>query len=408
MSLQQAIRILPCLALVLLPTLLPAQTPPEELQRALQMLDQGESVEHLVLNLGDINFATGKAALGSQGKAYLDQIARLLKAAPNMELMIRGYADNTGSAATNEQLSVSRAINVRNYLIGKGIAEKRLQARGLGSSNPIADNSTPEGRAKNRRVEMEILRNETVQTVQDIIVLRDGQRIGAMVQSYDAQQVAYRQFSSADEQQIATGQVEKIIFADGREVHFDQPLPEAHPPAAPSPAAPQRRSSFRPFATAEAFHQGQFVIGGGLGLGSNIGIGYRDHRVSLPPVWMVLELPIGHNLGLSLAGGAMRWSPKESEDATFSYYTLAPRLAYHLNLGSTIDLYAGAAINGRLVTLEVERLDGEPLTDSNHKIDASLFVGLRYYLNNTLGIYGEYGGDGPACAKFGLALRLGQ
>jgi outer membrane protein OmpA-like peptidoglycan-associated protein len=402
-------RILSCffLASLVLPALLYAQSSQDELQSALQMLDRGESAEHLVLNLGDINFASGKAALGSQGKAYLDQVAQLLKAAPNMDLMIKGHADNTGSAAINEQLSSGRAIAVRNYLIGKGIAENRLQARGFGSSNPIADNSTTEGRAKNRRVEMEILRNETVQTVQDLIVLRNGQRIGAMVRYYDEQQVAYRQFSSADEQQIGTGQVEKIIFADGREVSFDQPLAEA-PPAAPSPASPQRSFSFRPFATAEAFHQGQFVISGGLGLGSNIGIGYRDNRISLPPVWMVLELPIGHNLGLSMAGGVMRWAPKESEGVIFSYYTLAPRLAYHFNLGSTIDLYAGAAVNGRLVNLEVERLDGEPLTDSNYKIDASLFVGIRYYLNDALGLYGEYGGDGPACAKIGMALRLGR
>lgn len=382
-----------------------AQTPDDELQTVFQKLDRGESVEHMLIHLGDINFATGTAALEPAAKTYLDKVAKLLRSVPNMTLLVKGHADNTGSATVNERLASDRASAVRNYLILQGIAAIRLSAQGFGSSMPVSENTSAEGRAKNRRVELEILKSETVKNLHDVIVLRNGERIGAIVRNYDMGRVTYRQFSDANEQQIPTAQVEKIIFADGRVVEFAL-ADNAKPAPAPREKTP---SKFNPFGRSAAFHPGQFVMGLGLGVENNVGIKYRDSEVKLPPVWAVLELPLKHNLGVGVSAGAMRWQPKSNDDDTqFIYYSVAPRVSYHFNLGRNFDLYTGLAITARFVNLKAERENANPVSITNHRIDVGLLGGLRYYFNNVLGLYGEYGNDNVACARIGLALRFGH
>jgi len=97
-----------------------------------------------------VTFATGSASIDAQGRALLGAIAACLK---NGHYEVAGYTDNVGSAAGNARLSKARADAVRTYLIGKGVAGERLTATGYGADHPIADNTTAEGRAKNRRIE---------------------------------------------------------------------------------------------------------------------------------------------------------------------------------------------------------------------------------------------------------------
>ena len=75
---------------------------------------------------------------------------------PDSKLKISGYTDSSGNDDSNLKLSDRRAQSVRTYLVDKGIGENRINAKGYGESNPIADNSTPAGRRKNRRVELKI------------------------------------------------------------------------------------------------------------------------------------------------------------------------------------------------------------------------------------------------------------
>jgi outer membrane protein OmpA-like peptidoglycan-associated protein len=69
---------------------------------------------------------------------------------------VEGHTDNTGSVETNNELSLRRAISVRDYLISQGVAASSTDVAGLGSARPIADNTTADGRARNRRVEIVI------------------------------------------------------------------------------------------------------------------------------------------------------------------------------------------------------------------------------------------------------------
>lgn len=102
-----------------------------------------------------ILFDTGKSTLSASSRTSLDKFADAVKTSPDTDLTIYGHTDNTGSRDVNDKLSQQRAQAVANFLMGEGVPESRFNTvKGLSMDDPIADNSTPEGRAKNRRVEI--------------------------------------------------------------------------------------------------------------------------------------------------------------------------------------------------------------------------------------------------------------
>ena len=102
----------------------------------------------------DISFDTGKAAIKPNMRPILDRFAQTLKDNPATKLRIVGHTDNTGSDAINNPLSLERASSARNYLEDRGVAGSRIETVGRGSREPVADNSSDAGRAKNRRIEV--------------------------------------------------------------------------------------------------------------------------------------------------------------------------------------------------------------------------------------------------------------
>lgn len=106
------------------------------------------------LTLENVNFDYDKSTLRPDAAATLDEAAATLKEWGNVQVEVAGHTDSKGSDAYNKHLSIHRANAVRDYLIGKGIEASRLTAKGYGESQPVADNSTEEGRFKNRRVEL--------------------------------------------------------------------------------------------------------------------------------------------------------------------------------------------------------------------------------------------------------------
>ncbi len=101
-------------------------------------------------------FDTGSATLQPASNEQLGNIAAILKAYPQVKIKIGGYTDNTGDKAANLKLSQDRANNVMNELVTLGVASDRLDAQGYGEDHPIADNSTDEGRQKNRRISLRV------------------------------------------------------------------------------------------------------------------------------------------------------------------------------------------------------------------------------------------------------------
>jgi len=105
-----------------------------------------------------VQFETGTAQLRPESDAILSQVAKVLTEHPELELVeVQGHTDDTGTAELNRTLAHDRAAAVVQWLVGHGIAASRLSGKGYGQARPIADNTTEEGRAKNRRVEFVIL-----------------------------------------------------------------------------------------------------------------------------------------------------------------------------------------------------------------------------------------------------------
>jgi outer membrane protein OmpA-like peptidoglycan-associated protein len=102
----------------------------------------------------DISFDVGRADIKPNFSPILDRFAQSLNQNPAATVRIIGHTDSTGSDVINNPLSVNRAASTRDYLVGRGVASQRIAIDGRGSQQPIADNSTEAGRARNRRVEI--------------------------------------------------------------------------------------------------------------------------------------------------------------------------------------------------------------------------------------------------------------
>ncbi|NRD49250.1 OmpA family protein [Corallococcus exiguus] len=107
---------------------------------------------------GSVLFATNATELLPAARDRLSEVATALKEAKN-PLLIEGHTDSRGAEGYNDQLSERRAESVRNFLVNQGVPQDRIQVRGMGENRPVASNSTAEGRANNRRVEIVVERN---------------------------------------------------------------------------------------------------------------------------------------------------------------------------------------------------------------------------------------------------------
>ncbi|PKL98260.1 MAG: hypothetical protein CVV17_10625 [Gammaproteobacteria bacterium HGW-Gammaproteobacteria-7] len=105
---------------------------------------------------GDV-FATGQSALRPEARDNLNRLIEFVQRRPEAQVLIEGHTDSSGSASQNQTLSEKRAQSVRQALIEEGVDPRRLTAVGMGQGQPIGDNATAEGRARNRRVEVIVL-----------------------------------------------------------------------------------------------------------------------------------------------------------------------------------------------------------------------------------------------------------
>jgi outer membrane protein OmpA-like peptidoglycan-associated protein len=134
----------------------------EDQKKAMEQATQGTGVavtqtpdNQLKLNIpSDISFDTGRSDIKSNFAPVLDQFANGLRSNPSAEVRIIGHTDSQGSDSVNDPLSVQRAASTRAYLASRGVDSARVAIDGRGEKEPIADNNSNEGRAKNRRVEI--------------------------------------------------------------------------------------------------------------------------------------------------------------------------------------------------------------------------------------------------------------
>lgn len=114
--------------------------------------------DSLSMDADKFGFETGSAKLKADAKAFLDNLANDLNANPAWTVKVAGHTDNVGSEGINQVLSIKRAESVKAYLASKGVAAERIAAEGFGLSKPLVCNDTEEGKSKNRRVEIIIVK----------------------------------------------------------------------------------------------------------------------------------------------------------------------------------------------------------------------------------------------------------
>lgn len=120
----------------------------------LTLTPKGQTIvlDHLI-------FAQGKAVIDPKSFGSLDEVAQMMKENAKIEIQLEGHTDNVGSAKANLALSQDRVDAVKKYLVSKGISKSRIQTKAFGGTQPISNDMSPEARAKNRRVEMRILKD---------------------------------------------------------------------------------------------------------------------------------------------------------------------------------------------------------------------------------------------------------
>ncbi|HLO62000.1 MAG TPA: OmpA family protein [Azonexus sp.] len=134
----------------------------QEQKAAMEQATQGTGIgvtqtadNQLKLDIpSDLSFDSGRYDIKPGMHAVLDRFATTLNQNPVTTVRIVGHTDNVGSDATNNPLSVNRAAATRDYLVSRGVASNRISIDGRGEHEPVADNATAAGRAKNRRVEI--------------------------------------------------------------------------------------------------------------------------------------------------------------------------------------------------------------------------------------------------------------
>jgi outer membrane protein OmpA-like peptidoglycan-associated protein len=123
----------------------------EQFNRVLETRDTSRG---LIVNMGDVLFATGKYNLRPEAQIVLAKLSGIILSHPGLNLAVEGFTDSVGGDEFNLKLSQQRADTVREYLVAQGLADSAVMAAGFGKTNPVADNDTAAGRQKNRRVEI--------------------------------------------------------------------------------------------------------------------------------------------------------------------------------------------------------------------------------------------------------------
>lgn len=101
-----------------------------------------------------VNFETGKSVIKSESEHIVEELYQMMNENPTLHIVVEGHTDNVGNKASNQALSEQRATSLKSALVSKGIAPDKIKTVGLGQDQPLADNSTDDGRAKNRRIEI--------------------------------------------------------------------------------------------------------------------------------------------------------------------------------------------------------------------------------------------------------------
>lgn len=370
----------------------------------LKTLDKGNSIDDEVINLSDILFEFGSPALDQSTLPYLDKVVILMSRVPNMTILIEGHTDNVGAKDYNKSLSQKRAESVRAYLVSSLIDSTRIKAEGFGDEQPLASNTTGEGRAQNRRVEVTIMKPSTVKSLQDLIILANGDTVGAIVILANEDGVKYQSFLDNTERFLEADKVVKVVYSSGEEWVTPVPMTPSSSVEESSETIQEwwaRVKEKYPFLQSPATFQSGTRV---WTLSSELPTNLADERIyrtnSSPALSIIYEKARKGNWGFGYIFAGQWWGDPTLE-YNFLYASVGVRGTYHLNFHPKLDTYVGLALTYRRV-----QFWNQDFLDSNGTADFNGLLGARYYFANRLGLGIEAGSDAIAKFRVGLCLKI--
>jgi outer membrane protein OmpA-like peptidoglycan-associated protein len=170
-----------------------------------------ETIDFLMKNL---NFDTDKSIIREENKEGLNKLAKVLSKQKDWKLSIEGHTDNVASTESNKKLSVDRAKSVKDYLVSNGVSESMIVSEGFGETMPIEDNSTKEGKAKNRRIEFTVTKpdNSTITTIskKKIHRVQSGENLSRIAKRYNIKVADIKKWNNLTKDELDLNQVLKL------------------------------------------------------------------------------------------------------------------------------------------------------------------------------------------------------
>lgn len=406
------------------------------------------------VRIQNIQFESGTAKLLSSDTSYLNYIANYLIRIPTAYLSLMGYTDNVGKYENNVELSRKRAESVKNYLIAHEIPRDQLHSDGRGPLNPVADNSTKEGRQQNRRVELTFSSSNlnaqsggsgndakagsgsgstgnsgagaTAPAGNEMYRIKktNGETIDAQFMVFrEDGTIGYKVNFSGDFKKLRAAEISSISAPNGSVLYDAAKVNEISqrsekPNVEPVVVVPVARNDAEP-----AFDIGSTTIGFGLGTGINYNY-YGNYGFS--PTFVVLfdhgiksvsygTIGVGGILGYRTA--TYRYS-YGGYTAKWTNILVAVRGTYHLTVlkdkNNRFDPYVGLMAGFRINTYTDTYYDwyysyyGYRYSNYNFNrmnVISGLFIGAKYNFARSIGVFGEIGYD-ISIAKFGLNINF--
>lgn len=388
---------------IALPTSLWAQaerTTEAQIDALLARLDRGESIENMTVNIRDVNFELSSDQVTPETKQYLSKVVTFLQQVENIDLVITGHTDNQGQAAYNQDLSERRAATVRSFLVSRGVAASRISSRGLGQADPIASNDTKKGRAQNRRVEFEIIKKEQVVTIQDLILLCEGDTLGVLIDTVGEDYIRYRTFQTNEERTVPLSEVCAVVYDDGTRIDLAQAPEPVEPEPEKEPRVPIGEQIWNALVflhAPEQFGSNSRILMLGPEVFHNLTSEELPNRNrSFPALGLTLERGLTDNIGVGGTLAAHYWGDPDA-GITMVYAAITGRAAYHFRVHDRIDPYLGVVASVRRV-----QLLAEDYRDGKTNLTLNPLVGVRFFASPRFGLYLEAGSD--AIAKFRTGL----
>jgi len=354
-----------------------------------------------------ILFATGSSALSQASRNWLTGFARSLANNPQTDVGIHGHTDNTGTREVNVKLSADRAGSVAGFLTGQGIASNRITTQGHAFDSPVADNSTAEGRTRNRRVEVFVSANEEM--IEQAKVTAETARKEQAASTASNPPATASQSSGQSAKSSATSS----STASGS----SKAAPASQSSTASGSSKAQKSATGGP----TAFSKGDNVVGIGAGFGNTLYSGYRYYSGYRP--WPTLSLyyenciidnlfdaksaiGVGGMVGYSTAS----WKYKGSGDPygwRSNNIFFGARAAFHYSFIPKLDVYTGFMAG---YNVHSWKWTGEYGDYVSHRYGSngfiwSWFAGARYYFAPAIAIFGE-GGYGLSTLNAGISFKF--